>query len=82
MTLNTSSLQHRFIRSKAWRHFVREYCKASGMAGHDAVIGEVLEEMLTACSDNQIRDICAFFLQDAELSRAEYLGLLRLLCRY
>lgn len=78
--MNGNSLQHRFIRSKAWRHFVREYCRANGIAGHDVVISGVMADMIGACSDNQIRDICALFLQDAELSKAEYLGLLRLLC--
>ena len=59
---------------------MREYCKANGIAGNDAVIGGVMAEMIEACSDNQIRDICALFLQDAELSKNEYIGLLRLLC--
>ncbi len=81
MTLNCNTLQHRFIRSRAWRHFVREYCRANGIAGHDAVIAGVMAEMIEACSDNQIRDICALFLQEVELTPAEYLGLLRLLCK-
>jgi len=82
LTLNCNTLQHRFIRSKAWRHFVREYCKANGIAGHDAVIGGVMAEMIEACSDNQIRDLCALFLQAADLTPEEYKGLLRFLCIY
>lgn len=80
--MSGNSLQQRFARTRAWRHFVREYCKANGMTGHDAVIGEVLEEMIAACSDNQTRDLCALFLQEVELTKSEYLGLLRFLCKY
>ena len=78
--MSANFLQHLFIPSKPWRQCVQEYCTSNGMAGHDAVISGIMAEMVEACSDNQIRDICALFLQDAELSKNEYIGLLRLLC--
>lgn len=75
------TLHERFARSKAWRHFLRDYCEENGLPGEEATIGEFWQEVLDSFSDNQIRDLCRLYLDCEDITageRRELLDLLRI----